>query len=102
MTEREELEMWKSMYMRLLRGTEQAIDVLIKAEQATEDLYVDAGLSREQYASDTGDTKQWIPVMAAGAQRQLSFARPFRMSREEEKQLQQKLRGLEPGRQSEQ
>ena len=92
MTEREELEMWKSMYMRLLRGT----------EQATEDLYVDAGLSREQYASDTGDTKQWIPVMAAGAQRQLSFARPFRMSREEEKQLQQKLRGLEPGRQSEQ
>ena len=28
MTEREELEMWKKMYMRLLRGTEDAIDIL--------------------------------------------------------------------------
>lgn len=32
MTEHEELEMWKSMYLRLLRETEDAIKLLAQAE----------------------------------------------------------------------
>lgn len=81
MTEREELEMWKSMYLRLLRGTEDAINTLVQSEQATEDLYIETGLSEAQYASDTIDTKQWRPITTIGKPEEISFARVFRLSK---------------------
>lgn len=83
MTEHEELEMWKSMYLRLLQSTEDAVNLLIRAEQATEDLYIEAGLSKAQYAADTRDTKHWIPIMAMGDPEEISFARAFRLSTED-------------------
>lgn len=84
MTEQEELEMWKSMYLRLLRGTEDAINLLVKSEEATEDLYIEAGLSKEKYAADTWDTKQWLPIVTVGKPEEISFARAFRFSKEDE------------------
>lgn len=42
MKQREELEMWRSMYMRLFQGVEQAISTLVEAEQACEEIYVSA------------------------------------------------------------
>lgn len=38
MTEREELEMWKKMYLRAVRGMEDAIQVLTRAEEEAEAL----------------------------------------------------------------
>lgn len=57
MTEREELEMWKSMYLRLLRGTEEAIGNLTKSEAEAESLYIEAGLSGEPNDAGTADAK---------------------------------------------
>lgn len=51
-TEREELEMWKSMYLRLLRGTAEAVEVLTRSEAAAEELYIEAGLPQVK----TGET----------------------------------------------
>ncbi len=42
MKQREELEMWRSMYMRLFHGVEQAIGALAEAERACEEIYVSA------------------------------------------------------------
>lgn len=50
MTEHEELEMWKSMYLRLLRSTEDAAAPLAQAERAAEELYIQAGLTGEEPA----------------------------------------------------
>lgn len=47
MTEREELEMWKKMYLRTVRGMEDAIQVLTRAEEEAEALYIEAGLPGE-------------------------------------------------------
>lgn len=47
MTEREELEMWKKMYLRAVRGMEDAIQVLTRAEEEAEALYIEAGLPGE-------------------------------------------------------
>lgn len=44
MTEREELEMWKRMYLRTVRGMEDAIQVLTRREKEAEALYIEAGL----------------------------------------------------------
>lgn len=53
MTEREELEMWKKMYMRMLRGLEEAIDTLIQAERACEEVYISADPSHNDYGQET-------------------------------------------------
>lgn len=53
MTEREELEMWKKMYMRLLRGTVEAIDILIQSERDCEELYVSADHTHKEYNLET-------------------------------------------------
>lgn len=50
-TEHEELEMWKSMYLRLLQGTAQAVELLTRSEEAAEALYIEAGLPQAK----TGD-----------------------------------------------
>lgn len=42
MKQREELEMWRSMYLRLFHGVEQAVDALVEAERACEEIYVSA------------------------------------------------------------
>lgn len=52
MTEHEELEMWKSLYLRLLRGTAEAVEVLTRSEAAAEELYIEAGLPQAK----TGET----------------------------------------------
>lgn len=57
MTEHEELEMWKSMYLRLLRGTAEAVDILTKSEEAAESLYIEAGLPGEPHGARTADAK---------------------------------------------
>lgn len=44
MTEREELEMWKRMYLRAVRGMEDAIQALTRAEKEAEALYIESGL----------------------------------------------------------
>ncbi len=68
MTEREELEMWKKMYMRLLRGTEDAIDILVQAEWDCEELYINAGCTHDEYNAETGDTVkgEWVTCAVMG------------------------------------
>lgn len=44
MTEREELEMWKRMYLRTVRGMEDAIQTLTRTEREAEALYIETGL----------------------------------------------------------
>lgn len=68
MTEREELEMWKGMYMHLLQKTEAAIDILIQAEWSCEELYVSAGHTHESYNTETdGASKaKWITCAVLG------------------------------------
>ena len=53
MTTQKELEMWKKMYMCLLRGTEAAAEVLISVEKEAEDLYIEAGIPDEKDFSDS-------------------------------------------------
>ena len=48
MTEHEELEMWKKMYLRTVRGMEDAIQALTQAEREAESLYIESGLPQEQ------------------------------------------------------
>ncbi|MEY8261225.1 hypothetical protein AALA80_12850 [Oscillospiraceae bacterium 50-60] len=87
MTEREELEMWKEMYLHLLRETEKAINLLVRGEQHTEDLYIKAGHSSEQYSTDTMCAKQWVPITTVGRPGQIGFARAFRYSKEDEMKM---------------
>ncbi len=58
MTEREELEMWKKMYMRLLRGTVEAIDILIQSERDCEELYVGADHTHKEYNLQTEEASK--------------------------------------------
>ena len=51
MTEREELEMWKRMYLRAVRGMEDAIQALSRAEKEAEALYIEAGLPQGNQAA---------------------------------------------------
>ena len=83
MTEREELEMWKEMYLHLLRKTERAINLLVRAEQDTEDKYIEAGHSREEYSTDTVCAKQWVPILTTGDPEPTGLARVFRFSRDD-------------------
>lgn len=80
MTEREELEMWKAMYLRLLRGTDDAINILVQAEEATEDLYIEAGLSKEEFDADARPKERWIPIVLSSDSEKLSFAKAYHLS----------------------
>lgn len=51
----EELQMWKEMYMRLLRGVEKSISVLIQSEQDCEELYISANHTYQEYRQITED-----------------------------------------------
>lgn len=58
MTEQEELQMWKKMYMRLLRGVEESINVLVQTEQECEELYIRADHTHQEYSQAVGEVSK--------------------------------------------